>query len=241
MKKMSKKTVIAAFAMALSLSLGCDDDSGGSSGAGGAGAGGAGAEGGSGGAGAEGGAGGAGGAGAEGGAGGQAQACTPEECGPAPGAPNELCPDGENYSGFGPCARAEDGTCGYPRLECPGGAGGEGGAGAEGGAGGEGGMSNSELTSEAACERIGVLAQTAGCNILPVEDCLAEPQGPQTIEACLPLFHAALDCVEDNAELCRCDDNDNDLNCDAAVGRGQPCEAEANAAEACVAMALGDD
>lgn len=62
------------------------------------------------------------GLGGEAGAGGSAGTelpCTREECGPAIGAPNERCPDGENWSGFGDCQRLDDGTCGYPRLECP--------------------------------------------------------------------------------------------------------------------------
>ena len=45
-------------------------------------------------------------------------ACTPE-CGPAPGAPQRLCPDGVNYEGPGECARLPDGMCGYPMKACP--------------------------------------------------------------------------------------------------------------------------
>ena len=45
--------------------------------------------------------------------------CTDEECGPAPGAPAQLCPDGVNYSGPGPCERNDEGVCGYTWVECP--------------------------------------------------------------------------------------------------------------------------
>lgn len=54
-------------------------------------------------------------AGSEGGVG----ECTDEECGPAPGAPSQLCPDGVNYSGPGPCVRNDEGVCGYTWVECP--------------------------------------------------------------------------------------------------------------------------
>ena len=244
MTKMSKKAVIAAFAMALGLSLGCDDDSGGSSGAGGAGA--------------EGGAGGAGGAGAEGGAGGtggQAQACTPEECGPAPGVPNELCPDGENYSGFGPCARAEDGTCGYPRLECPGGAGGEGGAGAEGGAGGEGGAGAEggaggagaaggaggtggvDPTVQAVCDQLTRTAEAIGCAARSEDDCQrgADRALSDFIrENCLQQYLDALDCAEANVEGCSCSEDDNRLDCRVLVDIGGPCVDAQVALEDCL-------
>ncbi|MCA9650745.1 MAG: tail fiber domain-containing protein [Myxococcales bacterium] len=46
-------------------------------------------------------------------------ACTDEECGPAPGAPNFLCQDGVTWGGPGPCERGEDGTCGWTFVECP--------------------------------------------------------------------------------------------------------------------------
>ncbi len=43
--------------------------------------------------------------------------CRPEECGPAPGAPNFICEDG---SVGGPvCERADDGVCGWNMRECP--------------------------------------------------------------------------------------------------------------------------
>jgi hypothetical protein len=45
--------------------------------------------------------------------------CTDEECGPAPGAPSMLCPDGVNQSGPGPCERNAEGVCGWTFLECP--------------------------------------------------------------------------------------------------------------------------
>ncbi|MGC6416562.1 MAG: hypothetical protein ACON3Z_05580 [Bradymonadia bacterium] len=208
MTKTPKKNVIAAFAIALSLSLGCDDDSGGSSGAGGA--------------------------GAEGGAGGQAQACTPDECGPAPGAPNELCPDGENYSGFGSCARAEDGSCGYPRIECPDADGGT------GGAGGEGGMGNGELTSQAVCQKIASLAETVGCAVVPVEDCLADPEGPQALGACVLQFHALIDCMAANREDCVCRDGDNGLDCGASIDVSRACVEEAEALVMCIEANYGD-
>lgn len=45
--------------------------------------------------------------------------CTKDECGPAPAYPSQLCPDGVNWSGRGPCVRGESGRCGWSRLECP--------------------------------------------------------------------------------------------------------------------------
>ena len=45
--------------------------------------------------------------------------CTPDECGPAPGAPQELCADGETWGGPGPCTRLADWSCGYPNVQCP--------------------------------------------------------------------------------------------------------------------------
>ena len=46
-------------------------------------------------------------------------ACTPQECGPAPGMPNRLCSDGIHTSGPGACTRHTDGTCGFEILQCP--------------------------------------------------------------------------------------------------------------------------
>ena len=45
--------------------------------------------------------------------------CTPEECGPAPGMPNDLCEDGETTAGPGDCERQDDGSCGWTIVECP--------------------------------------------------------------------------------------------------------------------------
>jgi hypothetical protein len=45
--------------------------------------------------------------------------CTKDDCGPAPGAPAQLCPDGVNYSGPGPCLRNLDGACAWTFLDCP--------------------------------------------------------------------------------------------------------------------------
>lgn len=45
--------------------------------------------------------------------------CDPADCGPQPGMPNQLCPDGKTMAGPGPCARNADGTCGYPIVSCP--------------------------------------------------------------------------------------------------------------------------
>ena len=41
-----------------------------------------------------------------------APACTPDECGPAPGAANFMCEDG-SWGGPGPCERNADGVCGW--------------------------------------------------------------------------------------------------------------------------------
>jgi hypothetical protein len=44
-------------------------------------------------------------------------ACSTEECGPAPGVPSQLCDDG---SIAGPaCSRDESGACGWTITECP--------------------------------------------------------------------------------------------------------------------------
>lgn len=46
-------------------------------------------------------------------------ACTPRECGPAPGAPNYMCEDG-SWGGPGECERnPATGKCGYAWRECP--------------------------------------------------------------------------------------------------------------------------
>ena len=45
--------------------------------------------------------------------------CDIRDCGPAPAYPNQLCPDGKNFSGRGPCARGENGECHWTRLKCP--------------------------------------------------------------------------------------------------------------------------
>ena len=44
--------------------------------------------------------------------------CTPELCGPAPGAPNYLCDDGVTTGGPGACQSLESGGCGYPITDC---------------------------------------------------------------------------------------------------------------------------
>lgn len=154
MTKTPKKNVIAAFAIALSLSLGCDDDSGGSSGAGGAGA--------------------------------------------------------------------------------------EGGAGGAGAAGGEGGMGNGELTSQAVCQKIASLAETVGCAVVPVEDCLADPEGPQALGACVLQFHALIDCMAANREDCVCRDGDNGLDCGASIDVSRACVEEAEALVMCIEANYGD-
>ena len=45
--------------------------------------------------------------------------CDAAACGPAPGLPTWVCPDGVHHGGRGPCARLADGRCGWVRLECP--------------------------------------------------------------------------------------------------------------------------
>lgn len=47
-----------------------------------------------------------------------ARPCEPEECGPRPGVPNQVCFDGTS-AGIGECERAANGTCGWTRTECP--------------------------------------------------------------------------------------------------------------------------
>ncbi|MFO0723031.1 MAG: hypothetical protein U1E65_04540 [Myxococcota bacterium] len=46
------------------------------------------------------------------------QACTMQECGPAPGLPTVMCSDGST-AGPGPCHRRADGSCGYDITQCP--------------------------------------------------------------------------------------------------------------------------
>jgi hypothetical protein len=43
--------------------------------------------------------------------------CTKEECGPAPGMPNYLCPDGKTTGG--PACMRTAGACGYTVVPCP--------------------------------------------------------------------------------------------------------------------------
>lgn len=45
--------------------------------------------------------------------------CGPDDCGPAPGAPNYLCPDGMTLAGPGACVPQDDGSCGWDWIECP--------------------------------------------------------------------------------------------------------------------------
>lgn len=46
--------------------------------------------------------------------------CDAASCGPQPGAPNFLCPDGTTVAGPGPCSfNIATGTCGYPIITCP--------------------------------------------------------------------------------------------------------------------------
>ena len=46
--------------------------------------------------------------------------CSTDECGPALGMMNSLCPDGVNYAGpSGQCLRNADGSCGWEVLSCP--------------------------------------------------------------------------------------------------------------------------
>ena len=47
------------------------------------------------------------------------ETCTPAECGPAPGAPAYLCPDGSIGGNTGRCVRNFDGVCGWEFRECP--------------------------------------------------------------------------------------------------------------------------
>jgi hypothetical protein len=41
-----------------------------------------------------------------------------DTCGPAPGYPSQICPDGEHQGGRGPCVKLEDGRCGWIHLVC---------------------------------------------------------------------------------------------------------------------------
>jgi hypothetical protein len=45
--------------------------------------------------------------------------CSPDECGPAPGAPAYICPDGSVGGSTGRCVRTADGACGWEFRECP--------------------------------------------------------------------------------------------------------------------------
>lgn len=45
--------------------------------------------------------------------------CTRDSCGPAPGAPAELCWDGSTGGFTGRCVRRPDGGCGWEMRECP--------------------------------------------------------------------------------------------------------------------------
>jgi hypothetical protein len=50
--------------------------------------------------------------------GGGPKTCQPEDCGPQPGMPNSLCPDGVTMSGPGACVATGSG-CGWEIIECP--------------------------------------------------------------------------------------------------------------------------
>lgn len=50
--------------------------------------------------------------------GGGVKSCQPEDCGPKPGMPNTLCPDGVTMSGPGAC-KASGSGCGWEIIECP--------------------------------------------------------------------------------------------------------------------------
>jgi hypothetical protein len=41
-----------------------------------------------------------------------------DTCGPAPGYPSQVCPDGVHQGGRGPCVKLEDGRCGWLHLVC---------------------------------------------------------------------------------------------------------------------------
>lgn len=46
--------------------------------------------------------------------------CDPAECGPAPGMPNKLCPDGKTVAGpTGKCLPTASGKCGWEVVSCP--------------------------------------------------------------------------------------------------------------------------
>ena len=92
--------------------------------------------------------------------------------------------------------------------------------------------------SEGICERLNVLASAQGCSEWPIENCLAPDAGPQNVPACVPVFHALLDCVEANSELCGCQVG-NELTCDAATDAGGPCETESLALIECGEAAQG--
>lgn len=101
-------------------------------------------------------------------------------------------------------------------------------------------MSNDDLTSEAACQKLASLAETVGCAVWPVEDCLAEPEGPQTIEACLPQYHAVIDCAIANSEACFCEDDDNSLDCELATDMDGACYDVRVEMITCIEANLGD-
>jgi len=143
-------------------------------------------------------------------------ACTLEECGPAPGAPNYMCNDG-SVGGPGPCERNADGKCGYTFRECE--AVGDGGGGV------------------AACgTRAGVsCAEGEFCNFAPDKACGATDRGgvcAKKPEACAGIY----------APVCGCDGETYSSDCEAnaagvSVRAKGECGAGGDSGETCGGIA----
>ena len=137
--------------------------------------------------------------------------CTEEDCGPALGMPNYMCPDEVTMAGPGPCEAQEDGTCGWTVIQCPG-----------------------DLCADVTCPsspgycegELAYSGTTSTCD--PVDgECIIHPSAPP--EDCAELDLTCIDggCVLPPAACCASDDGCDDDKACAHAGDGQgTCQAQ---------------
>ena len=87
-----------------------------------------------------------------------------------------------------------------------------------------------DYSPEGQCELLGELSDTVGCVFWDIDECVAEPDGPQSDSLCAEEFHNLIQCGLENPDGCYCED-DGDLNCDWAFTNdgdfypeGAPCQ-----------------
>lgn len=155
------------------------------------------------------------------------RACTPRECGPAPGAPNYMCEDG-SWGGPGDCERdPATGKCGYAWRECPEAGASDGGAAPDAGPERDAGpvrdASAPDASSVARCgTRGGVQCSSEQfCNFEPDPQCGATDRGgvcEARPQVCTAIY----------APVCGCDNRTHGSACGAhgagvSVKREGPC------------------